>query len=669
MPRIPTRDSLRQGVPRSAGGIVQAPRDFVGQSLQAVGSAMFDKKAIQREKQQQSALELAKARSQWHSSLLAERAAYTPEQTPDHGNWSKTYQTRAPAWQQQAARTITDPRVRQQFVAETQDDLEQVGLDVDRRAREIGHTVRRAEADEALLQQVNNAASQPDQDSKLTMGGVRATLQDMVQTGLITAEEAAGRSVSYAQHYASLKLAALTKQDPAHVVSVLSGEQPGPAALVRQLEGFRSTPYWHAGTIRAGYGSDTITRENGDVEEIGQGMTVSRADADRDLQRRMDEFRSGINGKADRRVFERLSSNVQAALFSVAYSSGQLPDQISEAVRTGDAEIIASAIEASGEQTDDAGRQRRSKEAAIVRGDAGNAYDQIARRPSWVGVLDPAQRASLLEMANREVERTDNRRTLADRTFALKLGQHIRSDIRSVYSTGAAANIDPGDVLRELGDEKNRQWKEVRQDAEEIRLKTLDMPILPDDAIVRIVNAHRPEPGSGNVEREQAVHDRISRRAHQVMQERTSHPARAAMRVPSVRQALTDAQDPKTSSPEKTQALVHQLQATQKAFGVPKASIAPVPDEWAFEIGRALAKIASGLDGSNTDQAANAVRKVYSQIKEQYGEFSDNVIAYSIGRARTLGSDMDRQVGELVRPMTEDRPLNRIVASGRDTAL
>ena len=58
------------------------------------------------------------------------------------------------------------------------------------------------------------------------MAGVRATLQDMVDTGVISVEEAAGRSVGYARQYASAKIAQITKQDPVLAVSVLRGAQP-----------------------------------------------------------------------------------------------------------------------------------------------------------------------------------------------------------------------------------------------------------------------------------------------------------------------------------------------------------------------------------------------------------------------------------------------------------
>lgn len=659
MPRIPTRDSLRQGVPRTAGGVVSAPRDFVGPALQRTGKQLFQVAANQAAEQQQqekvrrqrSALELASARSRWTSSLVGEQNNYTPEQNPDYDKWSKTYDARAAVWQKQAAQTISDPLVRQQFMAETQDDLVQVGIGVGALARENGMRARQSEADRSLLDQVDIAASQPDEDGKAIMGGVRATLQDMVDTGVISVEEAARRSVGYARQYASVKIAEITKQDPARAVSVLRGEQPGPAGLIRRLHGFRSTPYWQGRANRAGYSSDTVTREDGTVEEIVPAMTVTRADADRDVQRRVDEFLSGIHKQVGGKVFDRLAPHVRAALVSVGYHTSQLPDDVAEAVRSSDAEAIAAAIAADGDEDGGVNRQIRLAESAIARGESGTPYDQMARRPVWADVLEPVQATDLLDAAGRELERQDSRRALADRVHAGQLGQDIRSDIRSVFSDGANADVDADSVLRELGPEKHRQWLEARQDATSVAVNTQNMPSLPEEQIVELVEAYRPEPGGDgeDLARRQAVYERVSRHANEIRRERTENPARAAMRIPSVRQTLSEVQQPGVTSPQKVQALVREMVATQSALGVATASQAPVPDEWAIEIGKALTRIPAWPDNPGTEEAPAGGRQVYADIKEQFGEFTDEVIAYSIARTTALSSDMSRHVGELMK--------------------
>ena len=659
MPRIPTRDNLRQGVPRPSGGIVPAPRDYTGPAVRETGNEVFavarkqaaNRQARQQYQLQRSALELAKARSLWNANLVAEQATYTPELRPDFGNWNKTYHARADTWQKQAAGGISDTSVRQQFIAETDAEIVQAGVEIDQRAGENAMIVRRAETDNALLQQVNVAATASDERGKAIMGGVHASLQDMVHAGLLSTEQAAHRSVAYAQQYATRKTAELVKRDPLLAMAMLAGEQPGPAMLIRQLEEFRSTPYWQAGANRAGYGSDSVTRADGTIDQIVPGMTVTRADAERDLQRRVTETNVRIGDQVGRQAFERLPPSSQAVLVSAAYRTGALPEEVAMAVNTGDAEAIASAIEDGGKAGDRASRLRAIERAAIVRGKAGNMYEQIASRPTWIGVLDPVLKSGLQDAASQELERLDKERSLVERATAHQLKGDIRSGIRSIYSNGKFPNPDSDGVLREFGEDAHRQWTEIQEDAVEVHANSRDMPHLSRDEIRRAVDSIRPAPGTADFARKLAIHNRLSRRAYNILQERTYHPARAAMRIASVRRALSEAQDVTSSTPDKVQALVRELQATQLALGTPSSLIAPVPDEWAIEIGKALAAIASGSGGDDTDRRAGGLQTLQATLKEQFGEFADNVISYSIGKTQALKSGRPGHVSKLVQPL------------------
>ena len=89
--------------------------------------------------------------------------------------------------------------------------------------------------------------------------------------------------------------------------------------------------------------------------------------------------------------------------------------------------------------------------------------------------------------------------------------------------------------------------------------------------------------------------------------------------------------------------------AAQSALGIPKAARAPVPDDQALRIGKALQTIATGQGGADADEVASAVREMYGDIRLQYGEFADDVIAYSIGRTGALSSATAHQAGELVK--------------------
>lgn len=140
-------------------------------------------------------------------------------------------------------------------------------------------------------------------------------------------------------------------------------------SLLRDFEGFRESPYWDVNAYRVGYGSDTITRPDGTVVQVEEGMTVTREDAERDLARRAQEFATIAKRQVGSDVWTSMPTNVTAALTSIAYNYGSLPERILDAARSGDTEALADAVEGLAEDNNGVNRDRRMREAAIIRGE------------------------------------------------------------------------------------------------------------------------------------------------------------------------------------------------------------------------------------------------------------------------------------------------------------
>lgn len=168
-------------------------------------------------------------------------------------------------------------------------------------------------------------------------------------------------------------------------------------SLLREFEGFRTTPYWDVNAYRTGYGSDTITRADGSVVRVTKGMRVSRADAERDLARRTKEFEARARKQVGAREWGAMPPHVQAALVSVAYNYGSLPANVANAVKTGNIEAIAAAVESRGSDNEGVNRSRRSREASIIRGGAGIA----SNRPDLAGEPGTDPRYESLSLSQR----------------------------------------------------------------------------------------------------------------------------------------------------------------------------------------------------------------------------------------------------------------------------
>ena len=180
-------------------------------------------------------------------------------------------------------------------------------------------------------------------------------------------------------------------------------------ALLREFEGFRDTPYWDVNAYRTGYGSDTITKADGSVVRVQQGMTVSKEDANRDLSRRRTEFQQGIVSVVGADTWNSLSSGQKAALTSISYNYGSLPKSVARAVSSGSgAEGVAKAIEGLKGHNDGVNANRRQKEANIFR-QGGAVSNNVAGNNAYIprdnyedaamiihrfGVLDPEFKAT-----------------------------------------------------------------------------------------------------------------------------------------------------------------------------------------------------------------------------------------------------------------------------------
>lgn len=142
---------------------------------------------------------------------------------------------------------------------------------------------------------------------------------------------------------------------------------------------------------RAGYGSDTITLDDGSIKKITNGMVVTREQAENDLMRRVTtEFLPKAIAKVGADRFGQFSPAQQGALGSIAYNYGNIPDRIVDALKTGTNEQIAAAIRGLGSDNGGINRGRRNAEAALFAGGVGEA--ETAERTAKA-VADKAESA------------------------------------------------------------------------------------------------------------------------------------------------------------------------------------------------------------------------------------------------------------------------------------
>lgn len=145
------------------------------------------------------------------------------------------------------------------------------------------------------------------------------------------------------------------------------------------FEGYRSTAYNDPKTdadgnqvggdvYRTGFGSDTVTLEDGTVKKVTKNTKITRADAERDLARRINtEFTPDVISDIGVDTWGSLSETTQAALVSVAYNYGSLPTKVVKAAKSGDLEALKEAIISLKGHNGGINKGRRLAEASMIK--------------------------------------------------------------------------------------------------------------------------------------------------------------------------------------------------------------------------------------------------------------------------------------------------------------
>ena len=143
------------------------------------------------------------------------------------------------------------------------------------------------------------------------------------------------------------------------------------ASLLKDKEDFRSDVYLDkslSGTkdaYRTGYGSDTITRGN-KIITVEQGMTVTKEEAEADLNRRIITEFGPRAKRASGDAWDTWGDNSKAAITSITYNAGNVPKAIKDAIATGDNNKIYQAIINNGKGTILAKRRQAEAELFLL---------------------------------------------------------------------------------------------------------------------------------------------------------------------------------------------------------------------------------------------------------------------------------------------------------------
>lgn len=239
--------------------------------------------------------------------------------------------------------------------------------------------------------------------------------------------------------------------------------------LIKGFESFREDPYWDVNAKRIGYGSDTVTLEDGSVKKVVDGMKVSVEDANRDLVRRIGEFQTTIKGQIGGSTFDAMNDSQQAALTSIAYNYGSLPERIVTAIKSGSTETVYNAIKGLG--TDNAGINagRRAQEAELfLKGAPAGITSGIESKENFATKLAEQQRM-LAQLKEETGIRASLNPLVTDYGLKLTTLQKAQELLNMAQEEGTAAGRELTSATQLLSGDLTALTPEARAQAEAMR--------------------------------------------------------------------------------------------------------------------------------------------------------------------------------------------------------
>lgn len=272
------------------------------------------------------------------------------------------------------------------------------------------------------------------------------------------------------------------------------------AQFLRDREGFLNTPRWDVNAMRGGYGSDTVTLEDGTIKKITEGMYISVADANRDLIRRIEtEFRPAARNAVGADKFDTLNAQQQTALTSLAYNygagafdEGESLAGVAQAVREGSVEGVAQAIKDLGDHNGGVNKGRRNMEAALFsanigEGDAVKAEEKrveeaLKNEEKRLKLISDYNEKVRLQIENSEFELSIQQKGLQDREVA----KALREAELEAQKAGTELTKEQAALL-----EKNVRAQYAQQAADEDREAKLEKAKELEEAILLLQERRR----------------------------------------------------------------------------------------------------------------------------------------------------------------------------------
>jgi hypothetical protein len=311
-----------------------------------------------------------------------------------------------------------------------------------------------------------------------------------------------------------------------------------------------------------------------------------------------------------------------------------------------------------------------------LRATAGDVLTSVEQDPMF-RELDADQQDRVKSGVASQIKKMEEDNKLQIEALKSDMKTAVASDIASVADGGMSSpDLTYETVATVLGVPAAEDWRKKVVDAAEQAQVTGDFLTLPNAEIETTVNAYKNAvetfKGTPEYSRKLGILKKVEEKQKAIVAERRSNPSQAALRYTAVQDAYKtylDIRSEAARNPNEdrnktvTDAFGRYVQATTDAqigFGVPRQGVALVPDDVALNVANLFLDLPATITGRQDNVTArDTLSRVYSELKTTFGDYTDDVIAYSLAKAKPLSRETSETMVGLLGNLAKGKDIRR----------
>lgn len=256
--------------------------------------------------------------------------------------------------------------------------------------------------------------------------------------------------------------------------------------------------------------------------------------------------------------------------------------------------------------------------------------------------LPYADRQSFIQKGDQELTSRYNTTSKENAVQRVQVRQQMSNELSSLQNSGTSTGFDDTNIATVLGEDDYLKWTRDKSVAQRTFSAKDGIVSMTATEMSDRIEDYTANPGSESYADDQKVEAAVQREVNRVTSLRSRRPDQAALEFPDVKSAYEEVQaglQQNNLDGESVQRFVTTMLERQKDFNLKPGGEAPIPRDWAIEIGKSLSRIPEISRENKLADVNAAILIQYQALEEVFGEYTDEVILYALSEYRGVGKN------------------------------